>query len=98
MNSRFQIVLQPSEIIHVLLARQGLSLAAVAKQLGLTRKAISGVVNGHWRSQRVESYLSELLGFSLTELFGQASEDIASQSNCEVKYPEGNEEIGEELE
>ena len=57
--------LSRGEILRLALASRGHSLASIARDLGVSRVAVSGVVHGHWTSARILSHLAALLGVSV---------------------------------
>lgn len=45
------------------------TIGAFALSIGASRVAVSAVLNGHWRSARIESALATLTGYSHDVLF-----------------------------
>lgn len=63
--------LSRGEVIRLALASKGHSLASIARDLGVTRAAVSGTVHGHWTSARILAHLAALLGVPVESLQGR---------------------------
>lgn len=57
--------------IKSLLVRKRITAQMIADELGLSRPAVSGPLNGHWRSRRVEEYVAQRLGRKYERLWGE---------------------------
>jgi transcriptional regulator with XRE-family HTH domain len=55
--------------IKVLMLQAGISAAEIGRRLGTTRQAVTGVINGQWKSPRVRKAISETLGVPHTDLW-----------------------------
>lgn len=63
--------LSQGEILRLALASRGHSIASIARGLGVSRPAVSGVVHGHWASARILARLAALLGVPVEAIRGQ---------------------------
>jgi predicted transcriptional regulator len=55
--------------IRALLVERGIRQAEIAKELGVTPPAVCAVLNGHWRSPRVEAHIAKRLGIPQEKLW-----------------------------
>ncbi len=51
------------------LRAQAMNMATFAATVGVSRQAVSQVLNGHWRSKRIELALAALTGYPVAVLF-----------------------------
>lgn len=63
--------LSRGDVIRLALQSKGHSLASVARDLGVSRAAVSGAVHGHWTSARILAHLAALLGVPVESLQGR---------------------------
>lgn len=56
--------------IRLLLVQARISQADLARELGLRRQSINGVVNGRYRSRRIQQHIAERLGCPFAQLWG----------------------------
>lgn len=59
--------------VKSLLIRQGIKQAEIAKELGLKRCTVSGVINGHTDSKRIKEYIAKRLKMDFEKLWGKAA-------------------------
>lgn len=72
-RSLVPVELTGGQAIRMALESRGYTLSGIARSLGLSRKAVSGCANGHWRSPRVEEAIAGLIGVAPETLFGHRS-------------------------
>ena len=53
---------------------KGITGAAVARELGVTRGAVNAVIGGHWRSPRVEAAIARALKVRVSDLWPEKTE------------------------
>jgi lambda repressor-like predicted transcriptional regulator len=58
--------------IRVLMMQKGLNGAKIARQIGVTRQAINGVINLRWKSVRIRKVIAEAIGVKVTDLWPEA--------------------------
>ncbi len=63
--------LSRGEILRLALASRGHSIASIARDLGVSRPAVSGVVHGHWASARILDHLAAILGVPVEAIRSQ---------------------------
>jgi transcriptional regulator with XRE-family HTH domain len=64
--------------IKALLVSKGIKQKEIAESLGVSHVAVTGVLNGHWKSERVQRHIADMLGKDYTKLWGQT--DRANKS------------------
>jgi len=55
--------------IKVLMMQKGLNGAKIARNIGITRQAISGVINLRWRSIRIRKAIADALDVQIDKLW-----------------------------
>ncbi|OHD22315.1 MAG: hypothetical protein A2Y38_02485 [Spirochaetes bacterium GWB1_59_5] len=55
------------------MVKKGITQTRVAKDLHITQGAVSGVVNLHRKSKRIQKYIADLLGEAYDKLWGKAA-------------------------
>lgn len=59
------------DVIRLALANKGHSFTSIAQDLGVSRPAVSGALNGQWSSKRILSHVAALLGVPVESLQGR---------------------------
>ena len=59
--------------IRALLIRNGIKHKELAAEIGVSRVAVSGVVAGHWQSERIQRHIAARLGKDYQKLWGKAA-------------------------
>lgn len=57
------------EEIKAALRIKGITLTALAQELGLSRSMVTHVIHGHARSERVEKHVAQAIGKPVTALW-----------------------------
>ena len=57
--------------IKVLMLQRGITAAQIGRRLGTTRQAVTGVINGQWKSPRIRKAISMALGVPYRELWNK---------------------------
>ena len=57
------------EEIKAALRIKGITLTALAQELGLSRSMVTNVIHGHARSKRVEERIAQILGKSVSAIW-----------------------------
>jgi len=63
--------------IKILMLKKGLTAAEIGRRIGLTRYAITGVINFKWESPRVRNAICKALGVAYEELWDNARRKAA---------------------
>lgn len=59
--------------VKVLMIKKRVSQTAIANKLGVKRSTVSGVVNGHRTSHRIQKAIADECGVSYRKLWGKAA-------------------------
>lgn len=59
--------------VKALLISRGIKQKDIAEALGVTHVAVTGVLNGHWSSERIQRYIADLLKKDYTKLWVQSA-------------------------
>lgn len=59
--------------IKSLLVKHGIKQKDIAAELGLTIGTVSGAINGHFKSRRIQQKVAELLSMDYEKLWGRAA-------------------------
>ena len=54
--------------VRALMVEKGIKQKEIADELGVRAPAVSGVLNGHWPSQRVREAIARRLGMTMKQL------------------------------
>jgi len=60
----------PGRKIRALLIERGITVRQIVQKLGLQPATVSGVINRHRRSRRIEETIVEILGLPYEDLWG----------------------------
>lgn len=59
--------------VKALLVEQGISQTELADEMGLSRVTVSGVLNGHQRSKKIQKFIADKLNRDYVKLWGHAA-------------------------
>ena len=63
--------------IKVLMLETGISAAEIGRSIGTTRQAVTGVINGQWKSPRVRHAIARALSVPYKELWNNKQDEAA---------------------
>jgi predicted transcriptional regulator len=78
MPRALKVEVSSGDAIRLALLSKGYTLKAIAKELGVTRGAVTGVIHGHWNSDRIWSRIASLLGRSVRSIQGRKALSLVS--------------------
>jgi transcriptional regulator with XRE-family HTH domain len=64
--------------IRRLMITKGVSGAEIARQIGVTRNLINGVILGYWESPRAKQAVADALGVPYEKLWGKKKEEVTA--------------------
>lgn len=67
--------------VKAILIRRNIKQTEIAKELGIKRCTVSGVINGHTDSKRIKEYIAKRVNMDYEKLWGKAAKFIRRNIN-----------------